>query len=102
MAIPCRKENPHTLADLVREIDGLPGLERLRVSSIDPDEVNDDLMEAIIHGRHTCPSMHIVLQSGSNVILKRMNRKYTRQVFLETIDKLRKAHPDFTFTTDVI
>jgi threonylcarbamoyladenosine tRNA methylthiotransferase MtaB len=46
--------------------------------------------------------MHIVLQSGSNVILKRMNRKYTRQVFFETIDRLRAANPDFTFTTDVI
>lgn len=99
---PLPEQAPQTLADLVREIDCLPGLERLRVSSIDPDEVNDDLMEAIIHGKKTCPSMHIVLQSGSNVILKRMNRKYTRQIFLETIDKLRSAHPDFTFTTDII
>jgi threonylcarbamoyladenosine tRNA methylthiotransferase MtaB len=46
--------------------------------------------------------MHIVLQSGSNVILKKMNRKYTRQVFFDTIDRLRAAHSDFTFTTDVI
>ncbi len=93
---------PHTLADLVRAIDALPGLERLRVSSIDPDEVNQDLMEAVLYGKTTCHSMHVVLQSGSNVILKRMNRKYTRQIFMETIDKLRGAEPDFTFTTDVI
>jgi threonylcarbamoyladenosine tRNA methylthiotransferase MtaB len=46
--------------------------------------------------------MHIVLQSGSNVILKRMNRKYTRQIFMETADRLRNASSDFTFTTDVI
>lgn len=90
------------LADLVRAVDKVPGLERLRVSSIDPDEVDDNLMDAIINGRKTSPSMHIVLQSGSNVILKRMNRKYTRQIFMATIDKLRAAHPDFTFTTDLI
>jgi len=90
------------LSDLVRAVDKIAGLERLRISSIDPDEVDDDLLEAIVNGRTTCPSMHIVLQSGSNVILKRMNRKYTRQVFMETVNRLRSANPDFTFTTDVI
>lgn len=95
-------EKSDTLAELVRAVDAVPGLERLRVSSIDPDEVDDNLLEAIIYGRTTCPSMHIVLQSGSNVTLKRMNRKYTRQMFMETIDRLRQASPDFTFTTDVI
>ncbi|PJD95975.1 MAG: tRNA (N(6)-L-threonylcarbamoyladenosine(37)-C(2))-methylthiotransferase MtaB [Parachlamydia sp.] len=91
-----------SLADLVRAVDQIPGLERLRVSSIDPDEVDDDLADAILNGKHTCHSMHIVLQSGSNVILKRMNRKYTRQIFMNTIDRLRVADPAFTFTTDVI
>jgi threonylcarbamoyladenosine tRNA methylthiotransferase MtaB len=95
-------EPPDRLADLVRAVDKVPGLERLRVSSIDPDEVGDDLADAILNGKKTCHSMHIVLQSGSNVILKRMNRKYTRQIFLETVDRLRKASPDFTFTTDII
>lgn len=90
------------LVDLVRAVDQVPGLKRLRVSSIDPDEIDDELMEAILTGRTTCPSMHVVLQSGSNVILKRMNRKYTRQIFLQTIDRLRMACPDFTFTTDII
>lgn len=95
-------EKPDCLADLVRAVDKVPGLKRLRVSSIDPDEVDDNLLDAIIHGRHTCHSMHIVLQAGSNVILKRMNRKYTRQIFMNTIDRLKSASPDFTFTTDVI
>jgi len=95
-------DNPDTLADLVRAVDEVKGLERLRISSIDPDEVDDDLLDAVIHGKRTCHSMHIVLQSGSNVVLKRMNRKYTRQIFMETIDRLRGACPDFTFTTDVI
>jgi threonylcarbamoyladenosine tRNA methylthiotransferase MtaB len=95
-------EKPAKLVDLVRAVDQVPGLERLRVSSIDPDEVEDDLADAILNGRKTCHSMHIVLQSGSNVVLKRMNRKYTRQVFLDTVERMRNASPDFTFTTDVI
>ena len=94
--------SPHRLVDLVKAVDSVPGLERLRVSSIDPDEVDEPLLEAIINGQHTCKSMHVVLQSGSNVILKRMNRKYTRQIFMDTVDRLRQACPDFTFTTDII
>jgi threonylcarbamoyladenosine tRNA methylthiotransferase MtaB len=90
------------LADLVRAVDQVAGIKRVRISSIDPDEVDDDLMDAVIGGEHTCHSLHLVLQSGSNVILKRMNRKYTRQVFLESVAKLKKASADFTFTTDVI
>lgn len=97
-----KEESPDRLADLVRAVDKIPGLRRLRVSSIDPDEVDEDLADAILNGKNTCPSMHVVLQSGSNVILKRMNRKYTRQIFLETVTRLRTANPDFTFTTDVI
>lgn len=95
-------ETPDRLADLVRAVDQVPGLKRLRVSSIDPDEVDDDLADAILNGKHTCHSMHIVLQAGSNVVLKRMNRKYTRQVFLNTVERLKNASPDFTFTTDII
>lgn len=90
------------LADLVKQVDAIEGIQRLRISSIDPDEVDEDLADAVLRSKHTCASMHVVLQSGSNTILKRMNRKYTREVFLETIDRLRKANPDFTFTTDII
>jgi threonylcarbamoyladenosine tRNA methylthiotransferase MtaB len=97
-----KPDKPDRLADLIRVIDQIPGLERLRVSSIDPDEVDADLLDAIVNGKKTCPSMHVVLQSGSNVILKRMNRKYTRQIFFETFERLRHANPDFTLTTDVI
>lgn len=93
---------PVRLADLVRAVDAVPGLKRLRLSSIDPDEVDAALTAAILEGKNTCPSLHLVLQSGSNVILKRMNRKYTRQIFLETFSKLRRASPDFAATTDVI
>lgn len=91
-----------SLADLIRAVDSVEGLERLRLSSIDPDEVTPELAEVIVKGKNTCPSMHIVLQAGSNVVLKRMNRKYTRQIFLNTVDFLKSQNPDFTFTTDVI
>ncbi len=99
---PKEGEDPVRLAHLVKAVDAIDGVERLRISSIDPDEVDDELMDAVLNGKHTCPSFHIVLQSGSNVILKRMNRKYTAQMFSEAILKLKKASPDFTFTTDVI
>ncbi|MFT4552400.1 MAG: threonylcarbamoyladenosine tRNA methylthiotransferase MtaB [Chlamydiales bacterium] len=97
-----KEENPDNLADLIRAVDKIPGIERIRVSSIDPDEVDDNLLDAIINCEKTCPSMHLVLQSGSNVVLKRMNRKYTRQIFYETVERLTRACPDFTVTTDVI
>jgi threonylcarbamoyladenosine tRNA methylthiotransferase MtaB len=99
---PQEGETPTRLSDLIRAVDAIEGLSRLRVSSIDPDEVDEDLADAILNGKNTCHSMHIVLQSGSNAILKRMNRKYTREIFLETVEKLLKASPDFTFTTDII
>lgn len=90
------------LHELVREVDQIEGLERIRISSIDPDEVDDDLAASVLESKKTCPSMHVVLQSGSNVVLKRMNRKYTQQMFLGCVEKMKKANPDFTFTTDVI
>ncbi|MES2198905.1 MAG: tRNA (N(6)-L-threonylcarbamoyladenosine(37)-C(2))-methylthiotransferase MtaB [Chlamydiota bacterium] len=99
---PNEGEAPTRLSDLVKIIDEVEGVERLRISSIDPDEVDDDLMNAVINGRSTCHSLHIVLQSGSNVILKRMNRKYTSQMFSQAVEKMKKASKDFTFTTDVI
>ncbi len=90
------------LSHLISAVDRVEGLKRLRLSSIDPDEVDLDLQNAILHGKNTCKSFHIVLQAGSNVTLKRMNRKYTRQIFLETVSRLKGLDPDFTFTTDVI
>ncbi len=96
-------ENPKIfLSDLVKKIDQVQGIKRLRLSSIDPDEVDDHLLDAIVNGKNTCQSMHIVLQSGSNTVLKRMRRKYTKQDFLNTVSRLKKASPSFTFTTDVI
>ncbi|NGX31174.1 MAG: Threonylcarbamoyladenosine tRNA methylthiotransferase MtaB [Chlamydiae bacterium] len=95
------KDGKKTLADLVKACDQIDGLERIRISSIDPDDIDDNLLDTVINGKKTCPSMHIVLQSGSDTILKKMNRKYTKQLFFNTIQSLQK-HNNFTFTTDVI
>lgn len=90
------------LADLVRAIDALDGLDRLRISSIDPNHLDEKLMDAILKGRHTCSHLHMVLQSGSDAILKRMNRKYTRGQFLNIVERFVQTKSDFTFTTDII
>ena len=90
------------LGDLVRAVDEIEGLDRLRISSIDPDEVDDDLLDAVINGKKTCPSMHIVLQAGSQKILDAMRRKYTLDDFYGAIKRLRAKNSDFTFTTDMI
>lgn len=95
-------KNGCRLSELITILDQIDGLERLRISSIDPDEVDDLLLSAVVNGKKTCHSMHIVLQSGSNTILKRMNRKYTKQDFLHAIHRLQDASLNFTFTTDVI
>ncbi|MCH9633702.1 MAG: Threonylcarbamoyladenosine tRNA methylthiotransferase MtaB [Chlamydiae bacterium] len=94
--------NSTRLVHLVQALDKIEGLKRIRISSIDPDEVDDELLETILTCDKTCASMHIVLQSGSNLVLKKMNRKYTRQLFFQTIDRIRLKCPDFTFTTDII
>lgn len=95
-------DNGGSLADLIRAVDQVEGLKRTRISSIDPDEIDEDLADAVLNGKTTCPSMHIVLQAGSNVVLKRMNRKYTKQIFIDTVERMVKKNPDFTVTTDII
>ncbi|AHK62968.1 tRNA (N(6)-L-threonylcarbamoyladenosine(37)-C(2))-methylthiotransferase MtaB [Chlamydia avium] len=95
-------DGSHTLADLIRKVDNLENIERIRISSIDPEDVDQSLQEAIIFGKHTCHSSHLVLQSGSNAILRLMNRKYSRKDFLHCVESLRSLDPQYTFTTDVI
>jgi len=99
---PNEGEEPVRLSTLTQAVSGIEGVRRLRISSIDPDEVDDALIEVIKNSPNCVPSMHIVLQSGSNTVLKRMRRKYTVQQFFDTVDRLKKAIPAFTFTTDII
>jgi threonylcarbamoyladenosine tRNA methylthiotransferase MtaB len=92
----------YSLAKLVRDIDQIPGLHRLRLSSINPNEITDDLIEAIVSGKSTCHSLHLVLQSGSDAVLQRMRRRYTRSDFLEIVRRFRQHDAKFMFTTDAI
>ena len=90
------------LIDLLGEVDTLPGVERLRLSSINPNDIDERFLQTLSGLKSFCPSMHLVLQSGSNAILKKMRRQYTRESYCDLVKKLRKTNPDFCFSTDVI
>lgn len=90
-----------TFSDLVKEILSLDGLYRLRISSIEDSEIEDSLIKQLINPK-LANHMHIPLQSGSNSVLTRMNRKYTADEFYKKIELIRKTSPDVALTTDVI
>lgn len=91
-----------SFAELLYKLNDVPGLKRLRFMSSHPKDLTDDVIRAIAENDKVCHHVHLPVQSGSNEILKRMNRKYTREQYLEIIRKLRKAIPDIEFTTDII
>ena len=88
--------------DLLKEIIKIDGLKRLRISSIEITEINDEIMDIIKNNNILTDHMHIPLQSGSNSVLKRMNRKYDKEYFIKKINSLRKIRPNISITTDVI
>lgn len=92
----------YQFADLLRDIIKIKGLERLRISSIEITEINDDVMQVIKDSNIFVDHMHIPLQSGSDSVLKRMNRKYDKDYFIKKINSLRQIRPDISITTDVI
>lgn len=92
----------YKFADLLKDIVKIDKLERLRISSIEITEINDDVMEVIKENNILVDHMHIPLQSGSDAVLKRMNRKYDKEYFINKIEKLRKIRPNISITTDVI
>lgn len=89
-------------ADLLREILKIDGLMRLRISSIEMNEITDKVIDLFQSNDILVDHLHIPLQSGSNKILKAMNRKYTKEDFISKIEKLRSVRPDISITTDVI
>ena len=92
----------HPLSVLIDELDQVPGLERLRMSSIDPDDVDHDIIDSICKGKKTSHWMHLVLQSGSNTILNEMGRQYTRESFLDLCRYFTEQAPMANLSTDVI
>ncbi|MBR4679151.1 MAG: tRNA (N(6)-L-threonylcarbamoyladenosine(37)-C(2))-methylthiotransferase MtaB [Bacteroidales bacterium] len=87
--------------DLIKQILEIDKDFRLRIASIEPDDFSDGFIELFKNQKLT-PHIHLCLQSGSNDVLKRMHRHYTKEEFLEIVEKFRKIIPDFNFTTDII
>ena len=90
------------LIDLLEELDEIEGIERIRIGSIEPMFFKGEAMERVLSLRKLCPHFHLSLQSGSDATLKRMNRRYTSEEYLEVVRKLRDRLPDVSITTDVI
>ena len=91
-----------SFSDLVDELCNLDGLNSLRISSIEESEIDDHLIDLVVNNKVLAKHLHIPLQSGSETVLKRMNRKYDKAQFLAKLQKIRKACPDIALTTDVI
>ena len=95
-------EEPVTFAQLLKEIEKIEGLERIRFMTSHPKDLSDELIEVMAHSKKICKHLHLPVQSGSSRILKLMNRKYTKEHYLELVDKIRTAVPDIAITTDII
>ena len=92
----------YSFSDLLKEILKIEGLKRLRISSIEITEINNEVLDIIKDNEVLVDHMHIPLQSGSNEILKSMNRKYDKEYFINRIEEIRSVRPNMSITTDVI
>ena len=95
-------EQPITFAQLLQEIEKIDGLERIRFMTSHPKDLSDELIEVMGNSKKICKHLHLPVQSGSTRILQKMNRRYTKEQYLELVDKIRKAVPDISLTTDII
>ena len=92
----------HSFATLLRAVNEIQGIERIRFISPHPKDFTDDVIEAIRDCDKVCKLIHLPLQSGSTQILKVMNRKYTKEQYLALVEKMKKMIPNVTFSTDII
>lgn len=95
-------EQPLSFAQLLRRICRIDGLERVRFMTSHPKDLSDELIQVMAEEPKICRHLHLPLQSGSSDILKKMNRRYTKEDYLKLVDKLRRACPDISLTTDII
>ena len=91
----------YTFADLLKDLNNT-NIKRIRFTTSHPRDLDDATIEAMARGGNIMPHLHLPVQSGSNEILKKMNRKYTKEEYLEKIEKLKKAIPGISITTDII
>jgi threonylcarbamoyladenosine tRNA methylthiotransferase MtaB len=96
------KKHEHTFLDLVKALDEVEGIERLRISSIEPNLLKNETIEFVSQSRTFVPHFHIPLQSGSNDILKKMKRRYMRELYTERVAKIREVMPHACIGVDVI
>ena len=96
------KSEINSFAKLLREINKIEGIERIRFVSPHPKDFTDDVIEAIRDCDKVCKFIHLPLQSGSTSVLKAMNRKYSKEQYLELVEKIKNKIPNVTLTTDII
>ena len=96
------ESNGKDLTDLIHEMSKINGIERIRQSSIEITQINEKFISELKNNNKICDHIHIPLQSGSDSILKLMNRKYDLKYFFDKIDMIRSVRPDISITTDVI
>ena len=96
------KKHEHTFLELVQALDDVEGIERLRISSIEPNLLKNETIEFVSKSRTFVPHFHIPLQSGSNDILKAMKRRYMRELYTERVAKIREVMPHACIGVDVI
>ena len=95
-------EGINSFATLLRAINKIEGIERIRFVSPHPKDFTDDVIEAIADCEKVCKLVHLPLQSGSTNVLKLMNRKYTKEQYLSLVEKMKEKIPNVVFTTDII
>ena len=96
------KKHEHTFLDLVKELDKVEGIERLRISSIEPNLLKDETIQLVSRSRAFVPHFHIPLQSGSNEILGLMKRRYNKELYVERVSKIKEVMPQACIGVDVI
>ena len=95
-------DEPITFARLLEEIEKIEGLKRIRFMTPHPKDLSDELIEVISKSKKICRHLHLPLQSGSTRILEKMNRRYTKEQYLNLVERIRAKIPDISLTTDII
>ena len=95
-------DEPITFAELLRRIEKIEGLKRIRFMTSHPKDLSDELIETMAKSKKICHHLHLPLQSGSSRVLKVMNRRYDKEKYLDLVERIRTAIPDISLTTDII
>ncbi len=96
------KKHEHTFLDLVKALDEVEGIERLRISSIEPNLLKNETIDFVAQSKTFVPHFHIPLQSGSNEILKQMRRRYMKELYVDRVARIKSTMPDACIGVDVI